>query len=104
VSTRGKFQRCPICKQYHYELEKCDPLYEYQIPAYHGDDDWSKVHATDHAEAAEKACEEQDQGGDYYIISDGELSEILIRDEHGEVKRFSIVAEAEPKYYATEID
>lgn len=54
-------------------------------------------------DAAEKACEEDDCGSaEYAIVLRGFLDKILIRDESGIVKEFSVEAESVPHYSATE--
>src|SRR5208282_894834 len=97
------FIRCSICKEYHFDTDKCKPFFEYQIPEFQDEDYWYSVRANSFEEAAEQACENDDRDGDYAIISNSGLDKILIRDEKGTIKAFSIEAYSMPTYNATEI-
>ena len=97
------FIRCPICKEYHFDTDKCKPLFEYNIPEFEDEDDWYPVRANSFESAAEQACEDDDRMGDYVIVNRGCLDKILIRNEEGTIKVFSIEAYINPEYSATEI-
>lgn len=98
-------ERCEDCGEYHvsnfWPEQHCKPRFYYQVPSY--DEEWQKIRAIDFEDAAVKACEEEDQQGDYGIIQAGKLDEIIIKDKHGEIKKFFIEAESLPHYYAREI-
>lgn len=99
----------PICNQCggwypKTDRHRCPSIFEYCIPEYMGDE-WRKVRTHDHESAAEIACEQNDrESAEYIIVRYGHLDEILVRDEEGTVKRFSITAESVPSYSATEIE
>lgn len=62
------------------------------------------VYADDAEEAAENYSRTSDEGGDYTIIGNGGCDKLYVRAvEGGEVTVWSIQAEAEPKYYAHQI-
>ena len=96
------FIRCNICKEYHFDTDKCKPFFEYNIEEFMGDV-WYPVRADTFEAAAERACEIDDANGDYYIISNSGLDKILIRNEEGTIKAFEIEAYAQPTYNAREI-
>lgn len=80
--------------------------FEVLYPSHHGDDweDCDNIEAFDHEEAAEKWAEEDDQQGDYGIISSGESEEIFIRREgESDIKKFKVWAESCPHYNAREL-
>lgn len=93
---------CSECWMHHFDHERCLPQFYYQIPDF-DDESWTPIRAIDAREAAEKACDKNDSNGDYPIISNGGISEVLIKDEDGKLFRYSIKAEALPSYYATEL-
>ena len=96
------YVKCLKCGEYHFDTDRCKLLFEYQIEKF--GDEWLEVRAWSFEEAAEVACEKDDNdSAEYTIVRDGGLSEILIRDEAGTIKKFSIVAESVPTYTATEI-
>lgn len=98
--------KCKECGEYHvsnfWPGQWCKPIFHYQIPSY-DEDEWIEIRAIDFSDAAEKACEEDDQFGDYTIIQNGKLDKIIVKDSLGKIKEFSIEAESLPHYYAREI-
>lgn len=98
------FEECPACHRYHCATAPCLPIFYYNRPDWHGEDEWRQVRANDFEDAAEEACEWMDSDGDYSIIGSGGLDEIRIKDEEGTIKRFKITAEVVPQYSAEEID
>ena len=94
---------CNDCWVHHWEGEECFPEYTYFMPRFDDEDEWRKIRANGFEEAATKACEQFDSGGDYPIISNGGLDEIRVKDKFGAEKIFHIEAESLPHYYAKEI-
>ena len=95
--------RCETCGGWSFGGHKCDPLFTYNIPEMM-DDEWRETRALSHVDAAENACEENDRGsGEYSIMHYEGTNVVRVRDAEGVEKRFSIVAEPVPTYYATEI-
>ena len=97
------YNRCLICKEFHWSNKPCKPLYYYNIPDCHGEDEWGEVHAYSFSSAAEAASEKSDSHGDHAIIEAGGLDEIRIKDSEGTIKRFKVNAECVAQYNAYEI-
>ena len=97
----SQFRLCPNCNQYHMCTEKCKPEYWYNIPEW--GEAWLSVRAMSHSDAAVRACEIDDQGGDHTIIESGGLGLIRIMDVDDKIVSFKINAETVAEYYATEI-
>jgi hypothetical protein len=96
-----RYTRCTICGEWHWSNTKCKPVFYVQIPDYHGDE-WDEVRAFDYTEAAEKYCDLYDSDGDNDILINGGLDKIFVKNIAGNVKIFSVVAEARPTYIASE--
>jgi hypothetical protein len=96
------YEKCLKCGEYHFSTDRCKPLFEYQIPEF--GPEWLSIRALSFQDAAEKACEKDDNdSGEYTIVKRGNLDKILVRDGTGTVKEFSVEAETVPEYYAQEI-
>jgi hypothetical protein len=103
------FERCTICGEYGWtDTHKCKPIFCVWYPGWHGDDpeDATKIHATDHAEAAATWAERDDAEGDYTIVSG---SDVLVRvwrddEEPSEAKTLVVTGESVPSYRAIECD
>lgn len=105
------FQRCPSCREYGWLNETssllrhvCKPAFECRPEWYGDEDDWSRVHAADSEEAAEKYAERYDcEGGDYPIVGGRMRADVIIqvrKPGDDEFERWAIEAEAVPTYRA----
>ncbi len=93
---------CTECRARHDE-GKHFPLFLVEIAEIE-DDEWLVIRARDAQSAAEQACEQHDQDSvEYTIIKNGGTGSVRVKDSDGNMKRFSVIAEAYPSYYATEI-
>jgi len=80
---------------------KCPPIFMVNEPEY--DEEWYKIRARSFESAAEKWADKTDAEGDYSIIS-GNETEVIVRNEAGEIKKFKVFGESVPEYTATEIE
>jgi hypothetical protein len=94
------FERCAICKEYHWTDKPCLPLFEVSWPEY-DPDEWFLIRAASPSEAAEKWAGRFDAQGDYDIIYKGNAENVIVRDSNGETFHFDITAETVREYNAT---
>lgn len=85
---------------------KCPPVFFVWNDTYGPDDDGARVHAHDHESAAEKWAEHDDFDSAEYSIVGGSPATVRVRPETNaaDEKWFKVRGEAEPQYYADEID
>jgi hypothetical protein len=96
------FNKCKICHDYHWTNKQCEPIFNVNIPEIY-DDEWIEIRASNHQEAATKACAKSDCRGDFDIVHNGGTDLVLVKDSAGEIKKFKIEARAIPDYSANEI-
>lgn len=96
--------QCPACKEWPTfpDRHKCPPVWEVRIDSTH-DDDWREFYARHADEAAEKAGEEYDTGGDYYLVRGNTIEAEVRLKGAAEIERYEISAESIPRYYANPI-
>lgn len=102
----GEFQRCPICREYGWGVCRCKP-FEAEMDYSHKNDgsgyeDGGTVHGTSAENAAQLWAKEDDERGDYTIVS-GSAARLRLTDQDGKVTEWTVTGEAEPVYYAAEI-
>lgn len=101
-----KYQTCPICKSSGvWELggtHRCPPKWEYCIPD-NDPEEWIESYNYYSETVAEKAAEEYDCDGDYYLVRDSNAElQILVRKFGStEIEEFNVTAESIPKYFAS---
>lgn len=97
-------RQCATCREWtSSDHHKCHPVWEVREEAPY-DTDWENYHAWDSEEAAEKFAEEYDQCGDYTVIKGTPIIVQVRKPGSDVVERFEIRAEAEPRYYATQLE
>lgn len=96
----SKFNKCQICKEWHWDNEKCQPEYFVYHEEYMGDDPKS-VRAVTHEDAACKYAQYYNQ--DDYPLMNGDTIDVKV-EKDGEIKWFSVGAEPEIHYSSTEIE
>ncbi len=95
-----KFEKCHICREYHWVGESCEPEYLVYHEEYLGDESKS-VRAYDHEDAAVKYGKYYNEDGEYSLMND----EIEVKvEKDGEVKWFKVSAEPDIHYSSHEID
>ena len=96
------FAECKICGQYDWLAQhRCPPVWQVEVD---GSGCWHEVHAADAEAAAERACEEQDEEGDYYVIRNGSAKVLVRRAEADEPEEFFVEAESRPHYMARKVE
>jgi hypothetical protein len=97
--------KCPICHNYHWDYQKCSPLFKYKFPNFDGD--WNEIRAHDFEEAAKKAAEylDRDEG---YLSSQlnygRETFEEVIISDGNEEKKFIVSAEIDIIYHVIKVE
>jgi hypothetical protein len=77
--------------------------FEYQIPDWHGADEWRQIKAHDAENAAELVGERYDCDGNYLLSRDeNHTVKVLIRDAAGAVTRWQVGASHHVTYSAQE--
>jgi hypothetical protein len=80
--------------------------FEYCVPKYSGEDNWTYVDAYSAEEAAEKAAADTNEDGDYCLMN-GKYEYVLIReeteDDSAPIQAFIMRAEPSIDYYADEV-
>ena len=77
------------------------------IDGYNGDnfeDDGMKIEAFDHADAAEDAVEEYESDSCEYGCMRGDEVKVSVKGPDGTIKKFVVTGEAQPVYYANEVE
>jgi len=96
----SNFNRCEVCKEWHWKNEKCAPEYFVFHDEYLGDEAKS-VRAYSHEEAASKYGQYYDE--EDYPLVDGETIKVKV-EKDGVIKFFEVGAEPKIHYTSNEID
>ena len=95
-----KFERCYICREWHWVGEPCLPEYLVYHEEYSGDEPY-EIRACSHEDAAEKYGKRYNEDGDYSLMND----EIEVRvEKDGEIRWFTVGAEPDIYYSVNEIE
>lgn len=100
-----KFTKCPECKEYHFDNQKCKPVFLITHDDYLGDAEKS-VRGYDHEDAAEAyARYYNEESGEYSMMHGDNELKIQVRAPHETTKRtFIVTAEASIDYSTKESD
>jgi len=96
----SNFNRCEVCKEWHWNNEKCAPEYFVYHEEYMGDEAKS-VRAHSHEDAALKYGQYYNQ--DDYPLMDGDTIKVKV-EKDGVIKFFEVGAEPDIHYTSNEID
>lgn len=93
-----EYEKCLICKEYHWTDKPCNPIYYFK----HEDwgDDFQKIRAYDFEDAAKKFGIKYNEYGDYALMNDS--VEVIISDGNTE-KKFNVSAEPVINYHVEEV-
>jgi hypothetical protein len=92
-----EFNRCSLCKEFHWDNQKCNPIYYFK----HEDwgDDFQEIRASSFEDAAEKFAIKYNTNGDYNLMDN--TIEVIISDGKTE-KKFDVSAEPSINYHVKE--
>lgn len=65
--------------------------------------DWDEVYGKDQQDIVEAWAQRYDADGDYTIVG-GSEEEVWIRNEDGEITRWTVIGETVPEYHAKQIN
>ncbi len=96
-----KYIKCDECAQWHWDTEKCEPVYE----VYHWDrngDEPFHIHGNSFSDAAENYAKDYNESdGEYDMMRGDDIVVKVVKD--GEEKKFSVTAEPTIYYSVSEI-
>jgi hypothetical protein len=98
----SSFDKCEICKTFHWSNEKCPDVYSIYHYEYNGNYP-IEIRGNSFEDAAEKYATYYNSD-DYPMNNDYDGIDIKIIDQAGEVKYFNVTAEPAIEYQVTEIE
>lgn len=94
------YKKCEICKEYHYDTERCEPIYWVYYQPYMGDKP-KEIRADSHDNAALKFAQYYNIRCEYCLMN----KEIEVKvEKDGVVKYFKVGAEPDVYYSSSEIN
>jgi hypothetical protein len=94
------YTKCENCNDYHWDNEKCDPVYLVNYPDYMGDEKM-EIRASSFEDAAQNYAEHYNVNNEYDLM-DKEIEISIERD--GIIKHFSVSAQPDVNYSYSEIN
>ena len=96
-------EQCEICKEWIYSpSHKCPPKWKVWVEGEGDEDDNYPIYARATHEAAEKLAELWDEGNHNLMRGDSVI--IVVMSSCGVKSKWSVIGEAIPNYYSTQIE
>jgi hypothetical protein len=89
------YTKCEICKDYHFDYQKCLPVFFITHEDYLGEDE-KQMRGRDHEDAAERYAKYyNEESGEYSMMNGDNEIKVQVRAPHEQSKRTFVVT-AEP--------
>lgn len=103
----SRYERCTRCREFTWSPCHCKRFEiarqwqpDHAVPT--DENEWREVYGTEPCRIVEAWAQRYDSNGDYTIVG-GDDAQVWLRDEDGNVTKWTVCGETVPEYHAREV-